>query len=201
MNIIQIGCHDGNDHVKEFIKENIEKIDLVILVDANPNVIPECKTNYSESIFSKTKIEILNYAIVKNMEKIPILNLYIPKNEKLSQHCSYSYAHMAEHHHKELDTISVPTLTLTKLCSLYGITNLEHLYIDAEGLDVDILSSFNMKNHIVNNIFFEYAHSDGPFSKGGPKLESLTKALENLGYSCSKDLHNLTAKRNIPSGV
>lgn len=27
------------------------------------------------------------------------------------------------------------------------------------------------------------------------------KALENLGYSCSKDLHNLTAKRNIPSGV
>ena len=201
MNIIQIGCHDGNDHVKEFIKENIEKIDLVILVDANPNVIPECKTHYSESIFSKTKIEILNYAIVKDMEQIPILNLYIPKNEKLSQHCSCLYTHMKEHNHEELDNISVPTLTLTQLCSMYGITNLEYLYIDAEGLDVDILSSFDMKNHIVNNIFFEYSHSDGPFSKGGPKLDSIIKVLENLGYSCSKQEPNLVAKRNIASGV
>jgi hypothetical protein len=108
---------------------------------------------------------------------------------------------MKEHHHKELDTVLIPTLTLTQLCSMYGIKNIEHLYIDAEGLDVDILSSFNMKNHIVNNIFFEYTHTDGPFSKGGPKLDSIIKALENLGYSCSKQEPNLVAKRNIPSGV
>ena len=48
MKIIQIGSNDGDDNVKQFINENQNNIDLVVLVEPIPFVLDKLKENYKD---------------------------------------------------------------------------------------------------------------------------------------------------------
>jgi hypothetical protein len=47
MNIIQIGCNDGNDHVYSYIKDNIENINNIYLIDVSNKALEKAKLRYA----------------------------------------------------------------------------------------------------------------------------------------------------------
>jgi FkbM family methyltransferase len=197
MNIVQIGCHDGNDHVLDFIRLHAHEINQIIFIDANKNVIPYCQKTYEFLQNTSIKTHFLNYAVVKDSVTAPSLKLYVPKNQPCSLHCSYSYAHMKEHFHKDqdLELVDVPTITLTQLITQYNLTKIDYLYIDTEGMDTDIVNTIPFNQVSVDFIKFEHAHTDGPFSNGGDKYDWTVKMLERLGYTINKELNDTIATK------
>lgn len=195
MNIIQIGCHDGNDHVLQFVRDHLNDVKKLILIDANPNVIPYCEKTYAFLKDTNIEYKILNFAIVKDTLKIPTLKLYIPPNEVCSLHCSYSYAHMKEHFHKQLDIIDVPTNTISNICLTNNISTINYLFIDTEGMDIDIINSLPFNTIEIGYIKFEHAHSDSPFSNGGEKYDWTVQMLERLGYKINKEINDTIATK------
>jgi len=197
MNIIQIGCHDGNDHVLQFIYNNINDITQVIFIDANKNVIPYCEKTYDFLRQASIEVHFLNYAVVKDSMALPRLKLYVPKNQECSLHCSYSYAHMKEHFHKDenLELVEVPTITLSEIISQYNLKQINYLYIDTEGMDTDIINSIPFNNVSINYIKFEHAHTDGPFSNGGEKYDWTVQMLERLGYNIVREVNDTIATK------
>lgn len=197
MNIIQIGCHDGNDHVLTFVQQNIDQIKNLILIDANYNVIPYCQKTYEFLKNTRINYEILNYAVVPYTQPVvPFLKLHIPENHLCSLHCSYSYAHMKEHHHQTLMTVKVPTITIHDLIIKYQFSTIDYIFIDTEGMDVSIIDTLPFNQVFIQNIKFEHAHTDSPFSNGGEKYELTVQKLKDLGYLINRETHDTIAHKN-----
>lgn len=184
MNIIQIGCHNGDDGVLDFIKNHLSEINRVILIDANPNVIQFCKQTYQQIT---NNIEIINFAVVADDHSSTNIDFYVPKHDVCSQHCSCNPDHLQQHNHSEYDKISVPTISIFNLCKKYNMQYLDYLFVDTEGLDVSIIDSILLNSININQIKFEHKHSDGTFSNGGNKYDQLVQKLQALNYSVSKD--------------
>jgi len=186
MNIIQIGCHIGNDHVYDFISTN--HCDKIILIDANPYVLEICKKKYSNI----SNVTFLNYAIVPDYtNNSSFIKFYIPKNDLISAHCSVSLEFIQKHDHKEWLEETVPCITLNDLFEKIDISDIDRLYIDAEGLDAQIISSLNFSKNNIQYIYFEHMHSDGAFSHG-LNLEQAISRLKNNGYELlENDMYNL----------
>ncbi len=62
MKIIQIGSNNGDDNVRQFIADNQNNIDLVVLVEPIPFILDKLKENYKD--FNNIFIE--NIAISDN---------------------------------------------------------------------------------------------------------------------------------------
>jgi FkbM family methyltransferase len=171
MNIVQIGCNDGNDHVFSYIKSN-PNIDNIILIDANIGALNKCKETYA----NVPNCTFLHNAIVVDDSKF--VNLYAPKDQSYDAHSSLVFDHLIKHHHQNIETISVPAININDLLSKYKP---DRLYIDAEGLDSVIVGSIDFTKHVVPYIFFEFVHSDGAFNIGS-NFEKTKNILLNYNY-------------------
>jgi FkbM family methyltransferase len=177
MKIIQIGSNDGNDSVKQFINENQNNIDLVVLVEPIPFILDKLKENYKD--FNNIFIE--NIAISDNeLEKF---TLYYEEgsNYELS---SFRKQHLIDCQCslERIKSIDVKCLTINQLFEKYNIDTLDYLHIDTEGLDVHIISSINFSKFKIKNIIFEVIHTDGT-QKVGTNYIEITKYLTELGYN------------------
>jgi hypothetical protein len=199
MNIIQIGCNDGNDHVLSFVKQNIEQVHNLILIDANPNIIPYCQKTYKFVENSHINLNIINCAVVSDSSATPFLDLYLPENHLVSLHCSYSDEHMKQHNHTSTILIQVPTITIENLVNQYQLTKIDYIFIDTEGMDIGIVRDLPFHKLPIDYIKFEHIHSDSPFSKGGPLYDETIQKLESLNYSINKEDNDTIAIRNKQS--
>jgi FkbM family methyltransferase len=180
MKIIQIGSNDGNDNVKQFINENQNNIDLVVLVEPIPFILDKLKENYKD--FNNIFIE--NIAISDNeLEKF---TLYYEEgsNYELS---SFRKQHLIDCQCslERIKSIDVKCLTVNQLFEKYNIDTLDYLHIDTEGLDVHIISSIDFSKFKIKNIIFEAIHTDGT-QKVGTNYMEITKYLTELGYNLSQ---------------
>lgn len=192
MNIIQIGTNDGKDHVYDFISKNVDNIiDRVILVDANPNCIIQTVEQYS----SMKNVEVFNYAIVVDENADKFIDIYYPSHDKTSAHSSVLQAHMTGHGHTYLESAKVATTTLNDFFQSLGVTTIDRLYIDVEGLDVAVVNSVDFNKFDIKYLEFEFIHSDHTLSWGGPKLQECLIRLEQFGFSYSKNGYNIVATR------
>lgn len=187
MNIIQIGCHTGEDHVHDFIKKN--NCNKIILIDANPYALDICKQKY---IDIQKNIIFLNYAIVpRYVNDNKHITFYIPEQDKTSAHCSVSLDFIKKHNHEKWIEKTVPCITLNDLFKQINISLIDRLYIDAEGLDSEIVLSLDLESIKIDYIFFEHMHSDGAFSHG-ENLRSVISKLQKNGYSLKdNDMYNV----------
>lgn len=184
--IIQIGAHVGNDHVTEYVKAN--KLDLLVLVEPNPNCIDElrkCYDGYNTEIIGKAVSTVDDQYV----------ELHMPLNDSVSQHSSCNSEHIKQHGHTQQHSISVPTISINSLLKTY--TNIDRLYVDAEGLDIDIIDSIDLEEFCIPYIMFEYIHSDGPLSWGGQKYNVCVKRLEDNGYNLEKSGYNTIATKEF----
>jgi FkbM family methyltransferase len=175
MNIVQIGCNDGKDHILDFCLKNREGIEEIHLIEPNPEALEDCKQTYSD--FKQAKF--YNLAIVPN--DIESVNLYIPQVKSLNGHASTSTNHLITHGHNHFNSINVTATNLNKFFDVNKITKCDRLYIDTEGLDCEIILNFDIEKYGIGRIEFEILHTDGVFAKG-KNYTSCVEKLKAFGY-------------------
>lgn len=192
MNIIQIGCNDGKDHVFDFVSSHVDDIQSIILIDANIKALHKCRETYAGNIMHKC---MFMHAAVITDETIKEIEIWSPADEEVSQHTSILQTHLSDHKHINIVSNKVPAVTLNKLLSNYHYNDviIDRLYIDVEGIDADIVRSIDFNAFKIKYIFFEHAHTDGAFSWGGPKYDDCKKYLEENGFKIHQDGPNTIA--------
>jgi len=175
MTIVQIGCNDGKDHVLDFCLKNRERIEKIHLIEPNPEALEDCKKTYSD--FKQAKFH--NLAIVTN--NLESISLYVPQVKSCNGHASTFANHLTAHGHQDFRTINVSATSLAKFFDSNKITKCDRLYIDAEGLDCDILLGLDVQKYKIARIEFEVLHADGVNTKA-EKYASCIEKLATLGY-------------------
>jgi FkbM family methyltransferase len=177
MKIIQIGANSGNDDVQDFIFKNKNSIELVILVEPIPFIINNLKNQYNNI----NNVIIENIAISNNNDNNFILYYEENSNYEVS---SFSKQHLLDHgcEMNKIKNIIVESITFNNLMEKYNLNYLDYLYIDTEGLDVDIIESIDFKKYKIQNLIFESNHTDGAFKKG-ENYNRVCNYLNNLGYT------------------
>jgi FkbM family methyltransferase len=184
MNIVQIGCNDGKDHILDFCLKNKESIDEIHLIEPNPEALEDCKQTYSD--FKQAKFH--NLAIVPN--DAGSVDLHIPQLKSWNGHASTLANHLIAHGHQDLNTINVSATSLARFFDSNKITKCDRLYIDTEGLDCDIILGLDIRKYRIERIEFEVIHSDGVNTRG-QKYASCIDKLTALGFqSADAGEHN-----------
>lgn len=193
MTILQIGSNDGIDHVSEFTAQHVDMIDKIILVDANPDCVEKTKDQYRKY----PQANVVQYAItVEDQNDETHIALYLPRNNQHNAHASLSETHVRQHGHENPNIINVPALSFRQLCDKLSLTKIDRLYIDVEGLDVDIINSIDFNAIQIPYVVFEYIHSDGTLSWGGVKLDDCLRRLTSFGYNIDKVEYNIIATKS-----
>lgn len=191
MNIIQVGCHTGEDHAYHILNNCINA--TIVLIDANPYSLEICQSKYKH-IAENNNTHFLNYAITPSSSSGTI-KFYIPNDDKISAHCSVSTEFLQKHNHETWQEIDVPCKTLDDIISDFRLSTIDYLLIDAEGLDASIILSLDLNKTDIKHIIFEHTHTDGAFSHGS-NLEQAVKKMYNHGYSLiNHDIYNLEFKK------
>jgi FkbM family methyltransferase len=181
--ILQIGCNDGDDHVLEFVRTRSD-ITQVVLVDASLESLCKCKKTYSDV----PNCTFLHSAVVPDDRQS--VSLFFPAGEGSSQHCSLSRDHLVKHNHKHISAVDVPAININAIIEKHE--PVDFLYIDTEGLDSLLVCAIDFAKHKIPHIFFEFVHSDGPFSIG-ENLDAAVSLLRLNGYKTTEIDTNIQA--------
>lgn len=196
--VLQIGCNNCEDDTFDFFVENQASIEQIILVDA----IPEC-VDIAREKYSFTEKAVFETLAITPLEIGPnkTLTLYKEEDNPISDLASINKDFILEQR-SEFDAIPPKLIPFeTSISSLNSLfekyPDITHLFIDIEGLDVVTLFSLDNKHYDkLQHIVFEFIHSDGFKSCGGPKLDSFLIYLKLFGF---KDFRvhnfNLIAKK------
>ena len=209
MNIIQIGCNDGNDSVFSFVSDHEKDIENCLLIDANPEALKKATDKYSKFPFC----EFRNLAVLPIETEGYEIKLFCPRTDRCSGYASVNKHHVLATLRKEIENhahiklpftvdlaselleYKVSTISLTSLFKEYIKT--DHLFIDTEGLDALNLLSVNFNKTNLKQIVFEHIHADG-LCQAGPRLKCLIEYLKEFGFAVTPDPHcelNQIAKR------
>lgn len=175
MKVVNIGCNDGLDDCRQFVLENLAGVGEVHLVDPSPAALDQCRQNYRDI----PQARFHRLAIVAEAQDRVIF--YTPRGQPGSQHASVSREHLSAHHHASLDEAEVPAMRLPDFLASLQIGKPDRLYIDAEGLDCQILLQLDFSMPTPDFIQFEKTHADGPF-RHGLTYQACVEKLQAAGY-------------------
>jgi len=189
MVILQVGCNNCQDEVKDFVLAAQEKIEKFIVIDALPKSIDCARQVYSEL---GPKLIPITCAVGTASGIIPF---YFPEAEEGSVHASASLEHVFQHRHEKVYAFYSPVVDLNNIIKSLGLSKIDRLYLDMEGWDVDTLLHLDFAAVEIPFIEFEYTHSDGSFTVG-EKYSKLVEKLMSLGYGLAKSgEYNLRATK------
>ena len=176
--LVQIGANDGNrfDELNKFIKQYKIKS---ILVEPINEYFEDLKRNYQN--FENVYFE--NSAITVGAENKEIFAVNNNNLKDYDEHIkginSFDKNHLIKHGVKSNHIIKkkINCISISNLLEKYNITNLDILFIDAEGYDGDILIDFlnNSKHEPI--LIFEYIHVKNKI------LQKLINLLSKKKYS------------------
>ena len=172
-NIIQIGTNRAYDELSDLIlrkegklsdKFNINQLEKLILVEPlnfhNKN-INKCYKNIDCKVID-------NIAVTDNLN-IDEIDFYYHLNDgdmELEPHRSFEIASADKSHlikHGKLDDsnmvqVKVPAITINNLFQKHNLTEIDLLFIDAEGFDGKILLDIDFNKYKIKYIVFEFTH-------------------------------------------
>jgi hypothetical protein len=200
MDIVHIGCGNSNYLSKDvttdpFIKLIEENKGLdILLVDANPFVVKVLREKCS-GLSYYNKMRFLNKAVLPVDTNFPV-KFFIPVDEKLSDCGSVNPVHVVAHaHNDKMYELNIDSISLNTLLEKYTSKNIKYLIIDLEGLDALALFSLNYDNFNIENIIFEFIHTDG-IVRSGIKLQTIINMLKEYGYYTKRyDEYNMIATK------
>lgn len=185
MNIIQIGTNRANDDVTPLVNQYSSILNKFIAVEplsVHHSTIEECYKNMPQLIIEGIAItptpiqEQLTFYYHK--EDGPGFEVASTNREHILKHVIFNPKLTED----GLVELKVDCLTLNQLFDKHTLTNIDILYIDAEGLDFELIKSIDFNRFNVTNIIYEHLHIDG---------EEAIKFLELKGYSTIKNYgHN-----------
>lgn len=164
MKIIQIGANRGNDHVTKLVKSfDVNDIELLLLVEPISMVIPQLKECYA---FLGDKAVVEQIAIVENNNQDTVEIFYTPIMEPADAVPTYELSSIKREHvltpgvtESDIYSYSIPCMTISSLFDKYNIIDLDYLFVDAEGIDGEIIKSIDLEKYNIKNVQVEYIHS------------------------------------------
>jgi len=167
MNILQVGTNSGNDHVLKFCKHlSKNNINKLLLVEPFSIHNPQIELNYKGFDYN-----LFNIAIVpnKNQEKITFYFHEKDVDGRRDGTPAYEVAsinidHIIKHYGNDRSLIrsfNVPCITLNEFIE-NNLKNmkLDYLYLDIEGIDMEVIMSLNLNKYDIENIIIEILHLD-----------------------------------------
>jgi hypothetical protein len=184
--VVQIGTNRANDDLSRFLLNNYESLDLAVFVEANPihtDGIKECYKKYPNATVE-------NIAIKTPDVKGDKLTMYWstadgPGYEITSCNRGHIQKHIDRIPHLqngEIRSFEVSCITLENLFEKYQIKDLDWLLLDVEGIDAEIILSFDWKKYNIKRIDLEHLHL-------GDHREKIENMFLDMGYSKIKSLH------------
>jgi len=186
MKVVQIGSNKGNDDLSNHLLRNFETLEFGLFVEANPFHHNDLKTCYSK--YNNAIVEIL--AIKTPLQKETQLELFYHTNEYpnfqiTTSNLDHLLLHMAECPHLqggEVKSFVVDCITLEELLDKYQIKYLDWILLDVEGMDAEILLTFNWKKYNIFRIEFEHIHL-------GHYKDAIENMFLGMGYEKVDSLH------------
>lgn len=197
MHLVQIGCHTGDDSAFSFIKDKENEIEQSLIIDALPSSVDICEKLYKENIKKENfeKINFLRRAIVAD-ENLQEVDFFVTENEHqddgqigYTAFSSTDVNHLKSHGVKNIKKISIPSITLDKLFNDHSLSRIDRLFLDAEGLDAQILLSLDFEKFEIPFICYESSHTDGTFNIG-EKGHRLFNKFKNNNYKVYTFFHS-----------
>lgn len=186
MKIVQIGTNKANDDLSNYLLSNYDDLEFGLFVDANSLHIDDIKNCYSK--FNNIKIE--NVAIKTPLQNQNTLTIYYHTNE----HPHYTMAscdidHIKKHitwyphlQSGEIKSFEVSCITLEELFEKYSIYEIDWLCLDIEGIDAEVLLTFDWSKYKIKRVEFEHLHL-------GYYKSSIKNMMIGMGYKQVDSLH------------
>jgi hypothetical protein len=186
MKIVQVGVNKANDELSHHLKNNYENLEFGLFVEANSlhiNDIKECYKQYDNIIVE-------NIAIKTPLQNQDTLTIYYHTNEypdygMASCDIEHIKKHMTWCPHLqggEIKSFDVSCITLEELFDKYSIEELEWIYLDIEGIDAEVLLTFNWGKYKIKRIEFEQLHL-------GHYKDAIKNMMIGMGYKQVQSLH------------
>ena len=185
MKVVQIGSNRGDDSLSRFLKANYTDLEFGLFVEPFSIHIENLTKCYS----AYNNVHIENIAIKSPFYKEDLLKLYYVdedahgNSEGTYQVTSCKPEHVTKHYSKpkEMKHFMSPCITLADLFSKYNIVELDWLLLDVEGIDADIVMSFNWDNYNIKKVEIEHLHL-------GPHKDAVKSIFSQRGYTMAKSL-------------
>lgn len=158
--IVQIGTNNGNDHVLKLCKRINPS--FVLLVEPFPHHVKSIENNYIGIPYVLEKVAVTCDSSTETV-------LYYHLLDGPQGHPTHKFDvtstiadHLVKHgyNRRELQKIIVPALSINDLLKKHNLKHIDYLFIDAEGVDFDILKSLDMKSVTIEYIQIEHLHLD-----------------------------------------
>jgi hypothetical protein len=198
--IVNLGCSWNRDDAFSFIIDHQNDIKEVHLVDAAPESIDRCRELYEKHVnpdFFK-KIHFHQIAIVADPH-ISTTELFFPSDDTVSGFATtdrtiilsnlISQAKTLEEFEKmqtdpstvKVTSLKVPCATINSFFKRCGLSTIDRLYIDLEGLDGHVLLDLDLDYFKIPFIMYEHLHLDG--------YENLQTRIDSIVLKTKNPIH------------
>ncbi|MFZ9740319.1 MAG: FkbM family methyltransferase [Candidatus Nanopelagicaceae bacterium] len=172
MRIVQVGANKGYDDLSNHLLTHYDNIEFGLFVEPNPvhiDSLKECYKKYPNAIFDQR-------AIKSTLDPRDEMELFYFDNDVLSNYekASSKIEHLEKHKSwnapgcdGNISSFKAESITLDNLFYQYGIRDLDWLMLDIEGMDAEIILTFDWKKYNIGRVEFEHYHL-GPY--GDPIL-------------------------------
>jgi hypothetical protein len=187
MKIVQVGVNKANDELSHYLKSNYETLEFGLFVEANSLHIEDIKKCYEKY----DNLIVDNIAIKTPLQEQDTLTIYYHTNE----HPDYGMASCNIEHIKkhmtwcphlqggEIKSFDVNCITLEQLFEKHSVEELDWLYLDIEGIDAEVLLTFNWQKYKIRRIEFEQLHL-------GHYKDAIKNMMIGMGYEQVNSLHS-----------
>ena len=167
MKIVQVGANCGYDHLSEYVilnfNSNPEDVELH-LIEPNPMVLDSLKKCYEK--FPNAVIH--NIAIKTPYQYETEIDIFYYEDDVVWQNCTYGKAstkvtHLEKHRgqpgcKKNIKSFTAKCKTLDDFLIDLNLFDIDLLCIDAEGMDGEIILTFDWKKYSIKKVQFEFLH-------------------------------------------
>lgn len=183
ISIIQIGTNRANDDLSKYLKLNHDSLNFGLFVEPISSFNSEilnCYKKYNNIIIENVAIIPQNW---ENGEKIEMFyHTGDPTYETTSCIKDHLNKHEQFYQQGEIKSFYAPCMSLSQLFKKYNIKELDWLLLDIEGIDAEIILSFEWDKYNIKRIEFEHLHL-------GDKKNLIKEMFLDKGYIQINALH------------
>ena len=167
MKIVQVGANCGHDDLSHYVhsKFNSHPQDVELhLIEPNPMVLDSLEKSY----IGFPNVFVHNFAIKSPFQEKSEIEIFYYEDDLIWEHNRYGKASMKMSHlekhrgmegcNKQIKSFVSKCLTLDNFLTGHNLFNIDWLYIDAEGMDAEILLTFDWKKYSIKKVEFEHFH-------------------------------------------
>jgi hypothetical protein len=176
MKIIQIGTNKGNDDLSQIIGNN--QPEILILVEPMKLHNDDILSHYSWV----NNLYLENVVVEKETGKDIEFFYHVddgPKYEVASLIREHIYPKHPNLSDEGITSFTIKTINVNDLFLKYNLTDIDILFIDAEGYDDTIIFTIDFNKYNINKLYFENLHI---------KNEGVYEYLESFGYVIEKNV-------------